>query len=183
VVIASPTTAVSIQALAPARYKVQFTASAALVQKLERLKALMRSSIPDGDLAAIVEVAVTEKLARQEARRFALVAEPRKQVRDSKSSRSRYVPAAVRRVVYARDGGRCRFVDSQGRRCGERDDLEFHHRHPFGHNGDHEPDNLRLLCRAHNAYLAEIDYGKRRPLRPPAPGGCDAHERFGLFAT
>ena len=36
--------------------------------KLERLQALMRSSVPDGDLAAIIEDAVTEKLERLEAR-------------------------------------------------------------------------------------------------------------------
>ena len=31
----------------------------------------MRSSVPDGDLAAIIEEAVTEKLERLEAKRFA----------------------------------------------------------------------------------------------------------------
>ncbi len=57
--------------LAPGRYKVQFTASAALRDKLERLQGLMRSSVPDGDLAAIIEQAVSEKLERLEALRFA----------------------------------------------------------------------------------------------------------------
>ena len=91
----------SIQALAPARYKVQFTASAELCQKIERLKALMRSSIPDGDLAAIIEDAVSEKLARLEARRFAKTATPRKSLGSTSTSpKSRYVPAAVRRAVY-----------------------------------------------------------------------------------
>ena len=49
-----------VQPLAPARYKVQFTASAELQDKLERLRALMRSQVPDGDLAAIIGQAVTE---------------------------------------------------------------------------------------------------------------------------
>jgi hypothetical protein len=60
-----------IQPLGGARYKVQFTASAALHDKLKRLQALMRSQVPDGDLAAIIDRAVTEKLERLEARRFA----------------------------------------------------------------------------------------------------------------
>ena len=63
--------AASVEPLSPARYRVQFTAPAELRDKLERLQALMRSSIPDGDLAAIIEQAVTEKLERLEARRFA----------------------------------------------------------------------------------------------------------------
>ena len=123
----------------------------------------MRSSIPDGDLAAVIEDAVSEKLARLEARRFAKTAAPRKSVGDTSTApRSRYVPAPVRRAVYERDGGRCAFVDEQGRRCSARDHLEFHHRHPFGYGGEHDPENLSLVCRVHNAYLAEIDYGKER---------------------
>jgi hypothetical protein len=60
-----------VQPLSPARYKVQFTASAELHHKLERLRTLMRTRVPDADLAAIIEEAVTEKLERLEARRFA----------------------------------------------------------------------------------------------------------------
>src|SRR5258706_8014370 len=51
-----------VQPLSPGRYKVQFTASAAFHDKLERLRALVGSSMPDGDLAAVIEQAVTEKL-------------------------------------------------------------------------------------------------------------------------
>jgi len=46
------------------------SASAESRDKLERLKDLMRSSVPDGDLGAIIDAAVTEKLERLEARRF-----------------------------------------------------------------------------------------------------------------
>jgi hypothetical protein len=167
----------AIQPLAPGRYKVQFTASSGLRDKLERLKALMRSSVPDGDLAAIVEAAVTEKLERLEARRFARTNAPRKGLSKSQTKpASRHVPAAVRRFVHERDGGRCRFVDEQGRRCTARDGLEFHHRHPFALGGDHSPDGLSLLCRTHNQHLAEVDYGRgaiarhRRPSAgPPGP--------------
>jgi hypothetical protein len=53
-----------VEPLAPGRYSVRFTASADLRDKLERLQALMRHSVPDGDLAKIIEVAVTRKLER-----------------------------------------------------------------------------------------------------------------------
>ena len=59
-----------------------------------------------------------------------------------------------------RDGNRCRYVDEQGRRCSERDRLEFHHLYPFGFGGDHSPQGISLMCHAHNQYLAEHDYGK-----------------------
>jgi hypothetical protein len=88
---------------------VQFTASAELYDKLERLRALMRSEVPNGDLAAIIEQAVTEKLERLEARRYARTTTPRKDLSETDTSpASRHIPAAVRRAVGERDGNRCR---------------------------------------------------------------------------
>jgi hypothetical protein len=154
---------------------VQFTASAALRDKLERLAALMRSEVPDGDLGSIIERAVAEKLERLEAPRFAKTTTPRKKLTDHKGvplPHTRHIPAAVRRAVHERDGGRCRYVDEDGRRCGEQDKLEFHHRHPFGMGGGHSADNLSLLCGAHNRYLAEKDYGSSAiRAHAPAEGG------------
>ena len=150
-----------VEPLSPARYKVQFTASAELHDKLERLQALMRSQVKDGDLGAIIDFAVTQTLERLEARRFAKAAAPRKTLPETDTApASRHIPAAVRRAVRKRDQDRCRFVDEQGRRCSERHRLEFHHRHPFGMGGDHSPGNISLMCAAHNRYLAERDYGQ-----------------------
>jgi hypothetical protein len=155
-----------IQPLAPARYRVQFTAGAALHDKLERLRALLRSEVPDGDLAAIIEKAVTEKLERLEARRHGAAKAPRKDLMATDTSpSSRHIPAAVRRAVRERDGGRCRYVDAQGRRCSERHRLEYHHRQPFGFGGDRSPRNICLMCRAHNRFMAEQDYGRETMAR------------------
>ena len=212
-----------VQALSPDRYKVQFTASASLKAKLERLQALM----PGRDLADALEVAVTEKLDRIEARRFGKTKAPRIVTRSiAKASAaaaptpgrmggssnsiasgqttiasaaattgawpetmtgsspetsvgaprdaihppavaqpitaagSRYIPASVRRAVCERDGDRCRFVNREGQRCAERNNLEFHHRHPYALGGGNDTGNIRLMCRTHNAYLAEADYGR-----------------------
>jgi hypothetical protein len=162
----------TIQALSPARFKVQFTASAELRDKLERLATLLHPEIPDGDLAAVIERAVTEKLERLEARRVGKTGAPRTSLAETDvSAASRHIPAAVRRAVHERDGSRCRFVDEQGRRCSEKQRLEFHHRRPFAMGGDHSLDNISLLCPQHNRLLAEQDYGRaavRRRMRGPA---------------
>jgi 5-methylcytosine-specific restriction endonuclease McrA len=150
-----------VEPLAPARYQVRFTADAELREKLERLQALMRSIVPDGDLARVIDIAVTEKLERVEARRFAKTRTPRKDLTGTDTTpSSRHIPAAVRRVVHRRDGGRCAYRDKNGRRCAKCHDLEFHHRKPFARGGDHSPSNLTLMCRAHNTLLAEEDYGQ-----------------------
>jgi len=121
----------------------------------------MLSRVPDGDLAAIIEQAVTEKLQRLEARRFAATKTPRRGLLESDTSPgSRYIPAAVRRVVCQRDGNRCHYVDERGRRCPERGGLEFHHQHPYGLGGDHSPEGIHLSCHGHNQFLAEHDYGR-----------------------
>jgi 5-methylcytosine-specific restriction endonuclease McrA len=160
---------------------VQFTASAQFHDKLERLRPLMRSEVPDGDLGAIIERAVTQTLAQLEARRFARTSRPRKDVAASDTApSSRRIPAAVRRAVYERDAGRCCYVGESGRRCTERDRLEYHHRRPFGQGGDHNPENIGLACRAHNLYLAEHDYGRKAIARYRRPSNAVSSMRADL---
>ena len=66
-----------------------------------------------------------------------------------RARRSRYIPAAVRREVWRRDGGCCSYVDPHsGRRCGSRFLLELDHIVPFALGGSAEPGNLRVLCEA-----------------------------------
>ena len=63
----------------------------------------------------------------------------------------RAIPAAIRREVWQRDGGRCCFVDSRsGRRCASRHLLQVDHVFPYALGGGPEPENLRLLCLAHH---------------------------------
>ncbi len=158
---APPTERAKVEPLAPARFKVSFTASAALKNKLEKLRSLMRSSVPDGDLAVLIEQAVTEKIEQLEAKRYGKTKNPKKSLGETDTSAaSRTIPAAVRRMVYERDQGRCRFRDATGRRCTETEWLELHHVRPYGRGGDHRPENIELRCRAHNEYAAERDYGK-----------------------
>jgi hypothetical protein len=156
-----------MEAVAPARHKIEFTADDELRHMLERLQSLMRSSVPDGDLGEVIRVAVSEKLERLEAKRFARTKAPRKSVAQSDTTpKSRYIPAAIRRAVHERDKGRCTYEDARGKRCTARDRLEFHHHDvPYGKKGDHSVKNVRMLCRSHNQLLAELEYGKEKMAR------------------
>ena len=65
----------------------------------------------------------------------------------------RAIPAAVRRQVWRRDGGRCSYVDRQtGRRCNSRHLIEIDHIVPYALGGGADPENLRLLCGAHHRH-------------------------------
>ena len=102
----------------------------------------------------------------QPSRAHAKTKRPRKHLGQTDTKpKSRYVPAAVRRFVEKRDGGRCTYRDKHGRRCAKRHDLEFHHKGAFGRGGDHSPENVALMCRTHNALLAEQEYGKEKTAR------------------
>ena len=82
-----PTRPARLEPIAPSRYKVEFTASAELHDKLTRAQALLRHRDPDS-------------------------------------------PSG------------------------------YHHVHPYALGGDHSLETIELRCRAHNAYQAELDYGK-----------------------
>jgi 5-methylcytosine-specific restriction endonuclease McrA len=242
--------------LSEGRYRVEFTASQSLHDKLKEARDLCCGEVPNGELATIVEQAVELLIAHKKKQRFALTSRPRKHwlprsgthassrkrseehlskepvdvtlngpqeegralakrdenkpdvrsraaervlakrdenkpdvrpcsaervlakrdenkpdVRSRAAERglpqreeskpdSRYIPRALRREVYSRDGGQCSFESQSGTRCGSRRDLEFHHVVPFARGGAMTRDNLKLMCRAHNALLAERDYGR-----------------------
>ena len=63
----------------------------------------------------------------------------------------RPIPAAVRRHVWLRDGGRCRYRDPlTGRRCNSSHLLQIDHLLPVAEGGGPEPENLALRCFAHH---------------------------------
>ena len=149
-----------IQPLAPELYKVQFTLSRDVHDKLRRAQALLRHTIPTGDVAKIFERALTLLLADIDRKRLAAVDHPRAGRR--KRPESRHIPASIKREVWKRDEGRCAFLGAQGR-CDERAFLEFHHVEPYAAGGPTATANLELRCRAHNAYEAELFFGRRSP--------------------
>lgn len=176
-VVSSPRRSV-VAPIAPKRYLIRITVSEETHRKLERARDLLRHQIPNGDPAAIVDRALTALVDQVERAKFAArarqappcTAQPTTSPLLARSrgtrSRSRRIPAAVRRAVWLRDEGRCAFVGGDGR-CGEAGFLEFHHVVPFAAGGPSAVDNLQLRCRAHNAYEAARDGIDSRPLTRP----------------
>ena len=154
--------------LAPGRYKIQFTVSEETYRKLRRVQDLLRHQNPTGDPSVVFDRALTLLLTEVERSRLALTVRPREASKQNPGSR--YVPAAVRRRVWERDGGRCRFEGAAGR-CSETGRLEFHHVVPYADGGSTTADNLELRCAAHNRHEAEEWFGPFVRERP-APYEC-----------
>ena len=144
--------------LAPDRYKVQFTVTRATYEKLREARDLLRHVIPNGNPSAIFDRARTLLLDDLARRKLAAAKRPRT-TPGHRNSRSRHIPADVRRAVWTRDGGRCAYLAANGRRCGERGFVEFHHLVPYADGGEATLENIELRCRAHNAYEAERWFG------------------------
>jgi 5-methylcytosine-specific restriction endonuclease McrA len=155
-----PATQPKIEPLASDRYLLRVTLSAEGHANLRRAQSLSRHAVPNGDLAALVERALAQFVALLERQKIAATSRPRRSVTTRvNAAGSRHIPAAVRREVWKRDGGRCAFVGPQGR-CTETGQIEFHHVVPFARGGPASPDNIWLRCRAHNGYESEQCFGR-----------------------
>jgi len=111
-----------------------------------------------GDLAALFFRGLELVKRELQKQKFAATDRPRRARRSS--TNPRHIPAAVRRAVWKRDGGRCTFVGDHGHRCEARRGLEFDHIDPVGRGGEPTIARVRLLCRAHNQLEAERVYGR-----------------------
>jgi hypothetical protein len=154
--VATPSHRAEVKPLAPERFKIQLTVSRKTHDKLRRVQDLLRHSVPNGDLETIFDKALTLLIEHTERTKLAATHRPRSN-RDHVSGK-RHVPAAVKRAVWARDGGQCAFRGAQGR-CRETGFLEFHHVIPYAAGGETSVENLELRCRPHNAYEAEQRFG------------------------
>jgi hypothetical protein len=149
-----------VEPISPERYLLKLTISAETHAKLRRAQDLMRHTNPSGDPSVVIERALTILVERLEQSKFARVVGQlaRRSTRSSSRPRQpggRYIPAAIRRDVWRRDGGRCAFVGARGR-CRETGRLEFHHLVPFADGGETSVANLALRCQAHNGHEAEL---------------------------
>ena len=142
--------------LSPGRFAVQVTLDQDEYQDLRRAQELLGHVLPSGDAARVIGRALRLLVATLEKQKFAQTDTPRARRR---GAAGRTIPAEVRRAVAKRDGGRCTFVGTNGRRCGERKLLELDHVVPVARGGLATVDGVRLRCRAHNQYEAECTFG------------------------
>jgi hypothetical protein len=141
------------------RFKLQVTIAQPTHDLLRRAQTLLGSRVPAGDVAQVLEKALTLLVRHLEKQKLGDTNRPRATSRRLKRD-SRHIPSAVKRAVMERDGEQCTFVSESGRRCEARRDLEFDHVREFARGGEATVDGIRLRCRAHNQYTAETTFGE-----------------------
>jgi hypothetical protein len=156
----SPVPPAAVRPLSPDRYKLQLTIGGETLEKLRLAQDMLGHAIPSGDEAAVFDRALTALLVDLAKKKFADTPRPRPS-RGTKPG-SRDASAAVKRVVWVRDLGRCAYIGPSGHRCNERRFLEFHHVDPHALGGEATTDQIALRCRRHNDYEGRLYFGKRR---------------------
>jgi hypothetical protein len=160
------------------RARVSMTVSRRLLDKLAAAGDALSHSHPGASEEQILEIGLDLILERQ-AKRRGLVKKPRKKAMGpppppSPRPGSRYIPASVRRAVWARDEGKCQFKLESGAICGGTRRIEYHHTDPFAQGGETTVEKLQLRCRPHNIAEARVVFGDDwmdRYTRPKG-GGC-----------
>ena len=143
--------------LSPGRHKIQMTGDDELCALIKRAQQLTRHTNPLGDMAVIFKAALAQlvPILEKEKRGIGVTARASAGPADPCD-----VSAATRREVIARDGEQCAYVSPSGERCPARDWLEIDHRDARALGGEGTAENLRVLCRAHNQYEAEQQFGR-----------------------
>jgi len=113
------------------------------------------NAIPGRDISAVTKRVFGELKARIEKEERAALKAP------SPAKATKNIPRKNRRHVHARDNGRCTYVDpATGERCCAKAYIQQDHISGRADGGGHDVENLRLACRAHNLWFAELRYGK-----------------------
>jgi hypothetical protein len=147
--------------LSPKRYKLQLTITRETLEKLRRAKDMLGHVVPASDDDALLNRALTvllDKLARE---KLARTDKPRPG--RPRNRRARRPSAAVRRVIWERDEGRCKYTSPDGHRCQETRRIEEHHLDPWALGNDADtPEAFELRCSRHNDYEGRLYFGRRR---------------------
>jgi 5-methylcytosine-specific restriction endonuclease McrA len=158
-----PPSRAALEPVSSDRWSLRVTIDGALKGDLETLRSLLSHKVPDGDLTAVLREAVRCAVEYHGKRRGAVKpartrtpAAPKPPVPGKREP----IPAAVKRAVWERDGGRCTYVSPDGRRCESRWRLELDHIEPAARGGRSTVEGLRLRCRVHNVLHAEETFGR-----------------------
>lgn len=161
--------------------EIRFTADAALMEKLERVRGLLahRKFNPSyaellsmlADLA-IKQLDPREKKASEVRQSHSALPTPEANKCHPGNATvptfpsppsTRYIAAPARRELWRRDQGICTFRSKEtGKICGSRYGLEIEHLLPFALGGSNDLENLTLRCRAHNQLAAIRMFGEKK---------------------
>src|ERR1700686_605400 len=168
-----------VKPLTPELRRLNVTVTADFIDELEQVRVALSHQCPDGNFEQVVREAFKLVLERDRKRkgltdrpraltdrpcastdRACAPIDPPRPQSEGPGENARYLPAAVKRAVWARDKGRCTWPMGDGKLCGSRHQLEFDHDREVALGGKPTISNIRLLCKGHNLMKAEQRFGR-----------------------
>jgi 5-methylcytosine-specific restriction endonuclease McrA len=164
--------------------RLHITVDAQFLKMLDTARDGLSHRIPGASMEQVLTTAL-ELLLEKQARARGLAKRPRKVLatpaptatatpsttpsatpdftdpRHRRTGPRQHVAASVRRAVWERDSGRCSWPLDGGGTCGSTHRLELDHIVPWARWGGETIDDLRIVCRAHNALAARQAFGDR----------------------
>jgi hypothetical protein len=154
--------------------RLHLTVSVRLLEKIAAAREGLSHARPSATTEQVLEAAL-DLLLEKQARTRAQVKKPRRIASPTPAADAsgtaapvhrrtgprEAIPAAVRRAVWYRDGGRCSWPLDAGGCCGSTHRLELDHVVPWARGGDATAANLRLVCHKHNTLAARQAFGAR----------------------
>ncbi|MBT8491513.1 MAG: hypothetical protein KJO07_00520, partial [Deltaproteobacteria bacterium] len=142
------------------KVQIEMVADNDLEELIQEAQALDRHIDPSGDVTKLMERALRVYISERHKAKHARASKPRARDRGSTiKTKTKSIPAEIKRKAMAEAEGRCTYVASDGHRCSETSLLEFDHRQPRALGGTHE--SVRVLCRAHNQFAANLAFGRQ----------------------
>ena len=152
-----PAAQVKLAPLSAERFELRVTISKEAHDNLRYIQSLASHSALGRDVAQLIERALELLVKETEKTKFAATDRPQSKLRESTAPRT--IPAHVKREVWDRDQSQCTFVGETGRRCSARSLLEFDHIDEVARGGEATTDRMRLRCRGHSQFTAELRFG------------------------
>lgn len=157
--------------------EIRFVADSELMKKLEQIKQLSSHKNPNPSYQELFHLLADKTLAslkkqknippRAQTLRCDNNSKKNQTQIRTKSSKpngsKRYINVKLKEQIWQRDGGVCSYKDpNTGRKCNSKHQLEYEHIQPVALGGKTELNNMRLLCRPHNALMAVRNLGKEK---------------------
>ncbi len=155
-----------VEPLSEERFRVQFTGSARLREKLEHARNLM--SHVSRELEVVIERALDALIRELENKQWGKTDRPRR----SRGTKDGSPGRKDKREVYERDHAQCAYVSEDGVRCASKAFLQYDHVEPRALGGSGKADESRLLCQQHNLHHAKQIFG-----REPVERAIDLRQR------
>ena len=152
--------------------EIKFTLNKNAYENIERLKHLLSHKNPNMSYQELFSILAEMGLKKYDPRQKLKKKEKSGQINRTKKGQfiqkvqvknnkqsglcytsSRYIPARIRRLIWARDYGECSYICPETKKkCGSKHLLQIDHIHPYSLGGSSGTGNLRLLCAGHNQY-------------------------------